>query len=196
MRKLIILLFFPALVWAQTVELSALNYGTHNGMTAAQRDAKFLADVQAMMDNHIKSADLTPILYHYTYTVNDSAFSFFDTQQDSVRLLERYVNYRSGAVVECPVELTWATISKHSPAKVSMKKYDTWNGGPWPKNIRALTAIQTAQLRKLGKELTDAVDAKCKADKTKKRKDAWAKVKAEKLSSKSNGKTVGKTVKK
>jgi len=173
-------------VSAQTVELSALNYGTVDGKTAAQRDAKFLADIQAMLDNHCKSADLAPVLYHYTYTVNDSAFAYLDMQQGTPNVLERYVNYRAGNIVECPVELQWVTISKHSPAKVSIAKYSGWKGGPKecgvksiPAKSSALTAIAVVKLAKVdaackdGKEWTEKSSGKKLTD-AEKRKAVWA----------------------
>ena len=177
MRYIILLLLLAVTLSAQTIELSALNYG---GDWQA-RDAKFLADVQAMLNNHIKSADLV-LLYHYTYTVNDSAISFIDSD-DSLNVVERYFNLTRDGVAECPVELIWATISKHSPAKVSMAKYNGWKGGPWDKGVSVLSVKDPRGL-KLGLEYRDAVDKAQKTDIKLKRKDAWAKVKAEKKAEK------------
>ena len=177
LRKLIIILALAASVSAQTVELSALNYGGD----WQTRDAKFLADVQKMLDNHCKSADLV-LLYHYTYTINDSAISFVDSE-DSLQVVERYFNLTKDGVAECPVELIWATISKHSPALVKNAVYKGWKGGPWDKKIPALSTVDQRGL-KLGLEYRDAVDKAQKADIKLKRKDAWAKVKAEKKAEK------------
>lgn len=177
MRYIILLLLLAVSLSAQTVELSALNYGED----WQERDAKFLADVQAMLNNHVKEADLT-LLYHYTYTINDSAISFVDSE-DSLKVVERYFNLTSDGVAECPVELIWATISKHSPAIVKMAKYGGWKGGPWDKKIPGLSTKDTRGL-KLGLEYRNAVDKAQKADLKLKRKDAWAKVKAEKKAEK------------
>lgn len=184
MRYIILLLLFAVTLSAQTVELSALNYGGD----WQTRDAKFLADVQATLNNHVKEADLT-LLYHYTYTVNDSSISFVESE-DSLKVVERYFNLTKSGVTECPVELIWATISKHSPAKVSMAKYNGWKGGPWDKKIPALSTVDQRGL-KLGWEYRDAVDKAQKKDKKLKRKDAWAKIKAEKKAEK-EAKKLGK----
>jgi hypothetical protein len=177
MRHTILLFLLAVSLSAQTVELSALNYGGD----WQTRDAKFLADVQAMLNNHVKSADLV-LLYHYVYTANDSAISFVDSD-DSLRVVERYFNLTKSGVTECPVELIWATISKHSPAKVSMAKYNGWKGGPWDKKITTLSTKDQRGL-KLGLEYRVAVDKVQKADIKLKRKDAWAKVKADKKAEK------------
>jgi hypothetical protein len=180
-RIFLLLCALPLLLSAQTVELSALNYG---GDWSA-RDARFLADVQAMLNNHVKEADLT-LLYHYVYTVNDSAIGFVDFE-DSLQVVERYFNLTRDGVTECPVELIWATISKHSPAKVSMAKYNGWKGGPWDKKITTLSTKDQRGL-KLGLEYRVAVDKAQKADIRLKRKDAWAKVKTEKKAEKEKAK--------
>lgn len=176
MRYMLLLLLAVTLS-AQTVELSALNYGGD----WQTRDAAFMADVQAMLNNHVKEANLT-LLYHYTYTVNDSAISFIDSD-DSLNVVERYFNLTKSGVTECPVELIWATISKHSPAKVSMAKYNGWKGGPWDKKITTLSTKDQRGL-KLGLEYRDAVNKAQKADIKLKRKNAWLKVKAEKKAEK------------
>jgi hypothetical protein len=172
-RYIILLLLLAVTLSAQTVELSALNYGGD----WQTRDAAFMADVQAMLNNNVKEADLT-LLYHYTYTVNDSSISFVDSE-DSLKVVERYFNLTKSGVTECPVELIWATISKHSPAKVSMAKYNGWKGGPWDKKITTLSTKDQRGL-KLGLEYRDAVNKAQKADKKLTRKQAWKKVKAEK----------------
>lgn len=182
MRELIFLLLLPVLVSAQTVELSALNYGTADGKTWQEWDAKYVADIKAILDNHCKSDTLPPFLYHYVYTVNDSAISFVDSE-DSVKVVERYFNYRSGQVAECPVVLKWMTISKASPAKESVREYNGWHGGPWDKKITTLSTKDQRGL-KLGLEYRNAVDKAQKANIKLKRKDAWAKVKAEKKAEK------------
>lgn len=178
MRKLIFIMLIAASVWAQTVERSVLNYNTDDGMTWQERDAKFLADPQAWLDNHCKSADLEPILYHYTYTINDSAFAYLDGTQGRPSVLERYVNYKSGNIIECPVELTWATISKHSPSKVAMAKYNTWKGGPKECGVKAISAKHSALLSIAVVKLAK-VDAICK-DKTEWTEKASAKKLTEK----------------
>jgi hypothetical protein len=176
-RYIILLLFFAVTLSAQTVELSALNYDGD----WQTRDAAFLADVQAMLNNHVKSADLV-LLYHYSYAINDSSISFVDSE-DSLKVVERYFNLTKSGVTECPVELIWATISKHSPAIVKKAVYNGWKGGPWDKKITALSTKDTRGL-KLGLEYRDAVNKAQKADIKLKRKDAWAKVKAEKKAEK------------
>lgn len=172
-RKIILILLCALPVFAQTVELSAMNYGGD----WQTRDAAFMADVQALLNNHVKSADLV-LLYHYSYAINDSSISFVDSE-DSLKVVERYFNLTKSGVTECPVELIWATISKHSPAMVKMAKYGGWKGGPWDKKITTLSTKDSRGL-KLGLEYRDAVDKAQKKNKKLKRKDAWAKVKAEK----------------
>jgi hypothetical protein len=181
-RYIILLLLLAVTLSAQTVELSALNYGTADGKTWQENDAKYVADIKAILDNHCKSDTLPPFLYHYIYTINDSAISFVDSE-DSLDVVERYFNYRSGQVAECPVVLKWMTISKASPAKESVREYSGWHGGPWDKKITTLSTKDQRGL-KLGLEYRDAVNKAQKADKKLKRKDAWAKVKAEKKAEK------------
>jgi hypothetical protein len=52
--KLILILALVSLDGAQTVELSALNYGTADGKTWQEWDAKYVADIKAILDNHCK----------------------------------------------------------------------------------------------------------------------------------------------
>jgi hypothetical protein len=177
MRHTVLLLLLAVSLSAQTVELSALNYG---GDWQA-RDAKFLADVQATLNNHVKEADLV-LLYHYTYTANDSAISFVDSD-DSLQVVERYFNLTKNGVTECPVELIWATISKHSPALVKNSVYKGWHGGPWDKKITTLSTKDSRGL-KLGLEYRNAVDKAQKKYKKLTRKQAWTKVKLEKANKK------------
>lgn len=185
MHKLLLILVLAVSVSAQTVELSALNYGTVNGLTAAQRDAQYIAHRLAML-GHVEKEDFYE-LYHYKYTINDSAIAFLATD-DSIAVIERYINYRNGSVVECPVELEWLHFVKASPARVDSLRFDGWKGGPWDKRVKAIPA-KDKLLCKAGKEYQDAVNDSIRinpnaANTAKKRGKVWAAIKAKKKADK------------
>jgi len=131
MKSLLVILTFAVLCSAQTIELSALNYG--GDWQAA--DVATIKQIKDQMDGKGIVDSLT-ILYHYKYTVSDSAISITDMSYRYPKVLERWVEYNP--VDECPVELIYVKIVKRSPAKDTYSVFSTWNGGPYKSGIRPL----------------------------------------------------------
>lgn len=132
MRILFIILIFTTILSAQSVELSALNYGGN----WQERDAYYVSQ-RLLQLRHIKP-DSVYQLYHYRYTIDDSSMSLLDFSQDSIQVIERYYNLIAGKLQECSVELIWYRFSKASPPKATPLYYTKeagWKGGPWSKQI-------------------------------------------------------------
>jgi hypothetical protein len=139
--RIILLLLLPVWLFAQSITLSALNIG--EGYAA--RDAAISETFRFFMEQNNATGTIR-YLETYTYTVSDSAFSYIDIAEDSIKVLFRYVEPLFNGVSECPVTLNWTTITKASPAKITHATFSGWNGGPWPKKIKTITSAVKAKL--------------------------------------------------
>lgn len=160
MRYFLIVFIVVGLCAAQEqIERSVLNSG--GDWQAA--DAQLLEDVRLIVDGANAEGSFS-FLYHYTYTVSDSAIMTVDMNQDYPVIIERWVEPTAD---ECPVELTYATVTKASPAKWTHAVYDTWDGGPRPSGVKPLNAEHRAKVREYYTEYKLKVDALIDKDKDK-----------------------------
>jgi len=179
MRKIILLLLLPVLTWAQTVTISARNWGPDSAAADAAIADKFAAFLEA----NNATGDIEYVSA-YEYTINDSAFVILDLSQDDPNPLKRYFAPTRDGIAECAVSPIWCTISRHSPAKKSYAKFTGWDGGPVPTGVKPLNKGQlvsamahAAKLRlAVDKDMTDGLVWKKNGkplDKAAKRKAAW-----------------------
>jgi len=145
---LLLLLIIAALCYeycypAETVTVSARNWGPDS----TTRDAKIAAHYMAFADANNATGDIS-WLAQYEYTLSDSAVQYIDWSQDDPIPVKRYFNPLSPVPGECPVSPVWATVSRHSPAKVKYAKFSTWQGGPYPTGVKPMTPGHMKQLAK------------------------------------------------
>ena len=151
--RIILLLLLPVWILAQSITLSALNIG--EGYAA--RDAEIAETFRFFMEQNNVTGTIR-YLETYTYTVSDSAFSYIDMAEDSIKVLFRYVEPLFSGVSECPVTLNWTTITKASPARITHASFSGWSGGPWPKKVKAISPAITIKLNIEAAQKRTAVD--------------------------------------
>jgi hypothetical protein len=150
MKILLIVLLLSSFCLAQTVELSALNYGGD----WKKADAKLMADVQAIINGLPVDGKIT-FLYHYIYTADKTSIPIFDTSQSIP--IERWVTVSNEKVTECPVTLEYSTIQANKlPSHI---QYSTWDGGKEPCGIAPLTEWQKVEAIEVSKEVAIEADA-------------------------------------
>lgn len=138
MRTFISILFITLpLFAAETVTISAHNWGPDSAAHDAaigKHFADFADAVNATGDVYW--------LHQYEYTLTDSAIGIIDLSQVDPRMVKRFFDPTKPEPVECAVSPIWATLSRHSPAKVTYAKYTGWKGGPEPTKVKPLTGKQ------------------------------------------------------
>lgn len=180
MRHLLLILLTATSLSAQTVTISARNWGPDS----LARDNAIAAYFAAFAESAGAEGDVY-WLAQYEYTLTDSAVSVYDLTQRDPRPLLRYYNPTAPEPTECAVSPVWCTVSKHSPAKVKYAKFSTWAGGPEPTKVQPIAGLDKARLKanitsakaKVEILVNDGKDWKDKAGKTltakEKRAAAW-----------------------
>ena len=133
---------------AETITVSARNWGPDS----TARDAAIAAHFIAWADANNATGDVS-WLSAYEYVISDSAVQYIDWSQDDPIPLKRFFDPLSPVPGECPVSPVWATVSRHSPAKVKYAKFSTWQGGPYPTGVKPMTP---GHMKQLAKEITKA----------------------------------------
>jgi len=130
----------------------------------------------AAMNNHAEGDLYIHVSYKYP-AATDSSFELPDLGDNIIRVFDP--THAPDGATPLERENTVVVLSKHSPLKSK-----TLIGGdgilPKGQTVRPLNTYMAWEARKVAKELRKAVDDAQKADKRLKRKQAWAKVKAEK----------------